>query len=180
MPDEFRYKGERYSLVGIKGAGLFTPADFEMKPYSTCTACWRGFVMKYDCVDSKLILDEMLINVRDPPSINGVKPKPGDDLFEFCYEKLNLKTKFTGTILLAKDFIRAMYIHMGFQRPMAYKTVIELRVENGDITIEKDLSEKMEEYRKKDLHKGVQPQSRSKEDVMKWIEQTFSLDYDLD
>lgn len=180
MPDEFCYKGERYSLVGIRGTGLFTPADFELNPYSTCSACWRGFVMKYDCVDGKLILNEMLINVKDPPSINSVEPKPGDDLFEFRYEKLNLKTKFTGTILLAKDFIRAMYVHMGFQRPMAFKTVIELRIEDGKIIVEKDLSEKMEEYRKKDLHKGAQPQSRSKEDVINWIEQTFSLDYDLD
>jgi hypothetical protein len=136
--------------------------------------------MKYDCIDGDLILNEMLINVKDPPSINGVEPKPGGDLFEFRYENLNLKTKFTGAILLAKDFIRAMYVHMGFQRPMAFKMVIELRIDNGNITVEKDLSEKMEEYRKTDLHKDAQPPSRSKVDIMKWIKKTFSLDYDLD
>jgi hypothetical protein len=82
-------------------------------------------------------------------------------------------------MLLAKDFIRSMYVHMGFQRPIAFRTVIEFHVKNGDITLQLDLSKKMEEYRKQDSTKGAQPGSNSSEDIENWIKQTFSLDYDF-
>ncbi|MHA2297930.1 MAG: hypothetical protein ACXAEU_04385 [Candidatus Hodarchaeales archaeon] len=180
IPDEYRYKGENYSLVGVKGTDLFTPADFGMTPYYNCTACWRGYVMQYDCIGDKLVLNGMRINVDDPPKINGIEPKSGDELFKYCYENLNHKTTFTGTILLAKDFIQEMYVHMGFQRPIAYRKVIELLVENGNITMEIDLSTKMKEYREKDPYKNAYPPSDSNEDIKEWIEQTFSLDYDED
>ncbi|MFX1374771.1 MAG: hypothetical protein ACFFA0_03060 [Promethearchaeota archaeon] len=178
IPDEFKLNGESFSLVGLKGKGLFNPGDFGITPYFTCTACWRGYVMKYHFTRDQLILDEMLVNVDNPPKINGVEPHQGDDLFKFHYKNLNLKTKFNGSVLLAKDFIQSMYVHMGFQRPMAFKTVVEIQVKNGNIISLKDLSKQMAEQRKKDVYKGAQPQSNSKEDIERWVERTFSLDYD--
>ena len=134
--------------------------------------------MKYLFTRKRLILDELLINVNDPPKINSVEPQQGNDLFKYHYKNLNLKTNFTGRVLLAKDFIESMYIHMGFQRPMAFKTVVEIEIKNGEIISLKDLSRQMEEQRKKDLYKGAYPQSNSKKDFEKWVKQTFSLDYD--
>jgi len=168
---------EKFSLVGLKGKGLFTPKDFGITPYFTCTACWRGYVMKYYFTDDQLILEGIKVNVNDPPKINGVEPKKGDNLFKYHYNNLNLKTYFTGSILLAKDFIQSMYIHMGFQRPMAFNIVLEIEVENGNIISVKDLSRLMKEQRKKNPYKGAQPQSNSQNDIEKWVKQTFSLDY---
>jgi hypothetical protein len=71
-----------------------------------------------------------------------------------------------------------MYVHMGFQRPMAFKIILEIELKNGEIVSLKDLSKQMEEYRKKDIDKEAQPQSNSKKDIMEWVKQTFSLDYD--
>ncbi|MFX0139011.1 MAG: hypothetical protein ACFFDN_35545 [Candidatus Hodarchaeota archaeon] len=179
IPDEFILNGESFSLVGLKGQGLFKPEDFGIIPYFTCTACWRGYVMRYIFTSSKLFLDGMRVNVEDPPKINGVKPEAGDSLFKYDYSNLNLKTKFTGTILLAKDFIESMYVHMGFQRPIAFKTVVEIKIARGDIISLKDLSKKIEEYRSQDPYKGAQPQTDSQKDIEKWVQKMFSLDYDL-
>jgi hypothetical protein len=181
IPDEFTYNGEKFSLVGLRGNGLPTPEDFGVHPYFRCTACWRGFVMKYQFTDNHLILDGMLVNVKKPPKINGVEPQnakeTGNSIFDYSYQNLNLKTEFTGSVLLAKDFIQQMYIHMGFQRPMAFRTVVEFQVENGDITEIRDLSKKMEKEREKNIYKGAQPRSDSNEDIENWIKKTFSLDY---
>ncbi len=177
IPDEFRYNGDIYSLVGIDGEGLFTPLDFGMNPYSTCTACWRGYVMKYDCVDNQLLLVGMDVNSNESPDINGVPPIKGANYFAYGYVDLGLKTHFSGSLLLARDFIQEMYVHMGFQRPMAYKEVLEITIKSGDIVEVRDLSEEMEQRRKMDSSKGAQPKSRSEPDVKQWIEDTFSLDY---
>jgi len=179
IPDEFILDGEKFSLVGLKGQGLTKTEDLGISPYFTCTACWRGYVMKYVFTNKCLIIDEMLVNVDDPPEINSIKPQQGNDLFKYHYKNLNLKTNFTGKILLAKDFIQSMYVHMGFQRPMAFKTVVEIELKHGEIINLKDLSKLMEEQRKNDLYKGAQPETNSKKDIEKWVKQTFSLDYDL-
>ncbi len=178
IPDEFILNGESFSLVGLKGKGLVEPEDLGISPYSSCTACWRGYVMKYNFTKNKLILDELQVNVDDPPKINGVEAQQESSLFKYHYKNLKLQTNFTGSILLAKDFIQSMYVHMGFQRPMAFKTVVEIDIKNGEIISLKDLSKKMENLRKKDLYKGAQPQSDSKRDIEEWVKQTFSLDYD--
>jgi len=179
MSDEFILNGETFSLVSLKGQGLFKPEDFGINSYSSCTACWRGYIMRYIITKDQLTLDRMQVNVDKPPKINGIKPQHGDRLFKYYYKNLKLKTTFTGKILLAKDFIQSMYVHMGFQRPMAFETVIEMHVENGEIILLKDLSKQMEEQRKKNLFKGAQPQSNSEKDIEKWVKQTFSLDYDF-
>jgi hypothetical protein len=181
IPDEFIINGEKFSLVGLRGDNLPAPENFGVRSYSRCTACWRGYVMKFKFTNDLLILDGMLVNVKKPPKINGVAPQSaketGNSIFDYCYQNLNLKTEFTGKVLLAKDFIQQMYVHMGFQRPMAFTTVVEIEVENGNITDIRDLSRKMEEERTKDRYNGAQPRSNSNKDIEDWIKNTFSLDY---
>ncbi len=176
IPDEFRYDGMVYSLIGIDGEGLYTPQDFGLEPYSTCTACWRGFMMMYDCRDNQLLLVGMEVNSKITPDINGVRPVKGSQFFSTSYMDLNLKTQFTGNLLLGRDFINEMYVHMGFQRPMAYREVIEIHVKEGDITQVRDLSEEMERQRNEDPDRGARPES----DVRDWIDDRFSLDYKSD
>ncbi|TFG30138.1 MAG: hypothetical protein EU532_01500 [Promethearchaeota archaeon] len=181
IPDEFIYNNESFSLVGLKGEGLYCPENFGIEPYSRCTSCWRGHVMRYIFANEELILNSMFVNAKNPPKVNCIEPRAfkneDNPIFDYYYENLNLKSEFTGKILLAKDFIDSMYVHMGFQRPMAYKTVIEIRVENGTIISTSDLSKKMEEYRNVDISKDAQPLSNSHDEIEKWIKKTFSLDY---
>ncbi|MGY5877208.1 MAG: hypothetical protein RTU30_15760 [Candidatus Thorarchaeota archaeon] len=139
--------------------------------------------MKYDCVDNELILWGMDVNVQDAPKVNGIEPfQPSEDypgrFFKFIYENIGLKTKFTGKIMLAKDFIREMYVHMGFQRAMAYRTVIEIEVKNGSIVSIEDLSEYMAQQRKRDPNEGAEPRSPARPDVEDWVADTFSQEYE--
>jgi hypothetical protein len=181
IPDEFRYMGELYSLVGLKGSALFTPQDFGITPHMASTACYRGYVMRYDCVNGQLILDSMSVRTEKAPPVNDIKPIEEEGFFfSHRYEALGLKTRFTGSMLLAKDFIEEMYVHMGFQRPMAFRTVLEMQIQDGDILATNDLSEKMEELRNRDPTKEAQPDSRDHDDVMSWIENAFSLDYEIE
>ena len=67
----------------------------------------------------------MHARTEDKITVNGVTPTElgeGDQMafFNTFYEYLGLKTKFTGWLLLAKDFISEMYVHMGFQNPEAF------------------------------------------------------------
>ncbi|MFW9876115.1 MAG: hypothetical protein ACFFG0_23680 [Candidatus Thorarchaeota archaeon] len=179
IPDEFVLNNEKFSLIGLNGQGLFKPEDFGIIPYFTCTACWRGYVMRYVFTEDELILDGMSVNVDNPPKINGVEPEKEGNLFKYYYKNLNLKTKFTGKVLLAKDFIQSMYVHMGFQRPIAFETVVEIDIKSGEIISLRDLSKKVEELRDRNPNKGAQPSSNSHKDTEKWVKDKFSLDYEF-
>ena len=176
MPDICHYKGKKYSIVGIKGI-LPTPLDFGMEPYSTCTACWRGFVMEYDCVNSELLLQRMKVNTKEPQTINDIEPTTSENFFDFQFENLGLKVDFTGKLLIASDFIQSMYVHMGFQSPESFKKVIELHIDNGNLTKTVDLSSTMKKIRTRDPLKDAFPLSNSEDEVRDWIEDRFSLDY---
>jgi len=186
IPDQYRYEGEVYYLVGLDGEPIYKPSDFGITTKMASTACWRGYQMFYDCKDGALILDEMHARTKDKIPVNGVTPSEsvdGDHLsfFNTFYENLGLKTNFTGSLLLAKDFITEMYVHMGFPSPDAFRTVLEIHVKDGNIIEVKDLSEMMEERRKSGgLIKPSQPESIDTPDIEDWVKDRFSLDYKSD
>ena len=181
VPDTIIYNESSYSIVGLKGEGLPSPYDFNLKPASPNTANWRGFVMTYIIVGEHLQLLEMKVTVEDtkekPPKINDVKPKlMKEGLIHLTYKNLKLKTSFTGNILIAKDFIDSMYVHMGFQSPLSFEKVIELEFEDGNLLNVRDLTKKMKEWRDKDISDG---KLKPTYDPQAWIARTFSLDYDF-
>ena len=181
VPDKLICRKNLYSIVGLRGEGLPSPFDFGLKPVSPHTANWRGFIMTYIVVEKHLNVHEMKVTLKDlkskPPLINEVKPKlEKKGLIHLTYSSLKLKTQLTGKILIAKDFIDSMYVHMGFQSPISFETVIELEFREGDLLSVTDLSEKMKEYRKRDISDGKISRSH---DPISWIARTFSLDYDF-
>lgn len=184
ISDQFKYEGELYELVGIDGESLYSAEDFGITTQMASTACWRGYQMFYDCVNGELILDSLQVRTKDKISINGVDPKETVDedgnawgFFNIIYENLSLKTKFTGSILLANDFIREMYVHMGFQTPESFKKVIEIEVKDGDIIKVTDISVKMEKRREHGREKPSRPPTIEDKDIEDWIKDRFSQDY---
>ncbi len=176
--DEVIFEGETYSLVGISGTDLPTPADFGMETFSSCTACWRGFLMRYRVSEGQLFLHSMSLNTRKPVAVNGVLPpdeSPG--LFTHVYENIDLRTDFTGSIMIAKDFISDMYVHMGFQGAESYRTVIEFEIEDGRILKTTDISDVMEERRLSGRGRLLAPSDQSDESISSWIEDRFSQEY---
>jgi len=181
IPDKLILKKNLYSIVGLKGVGLPSPFDFDLKPVSPHTANWRGFIMTFIIVEEHLNLHEMKVTVKEIkgnlPLINDVKPKiEKKGLIHLTYEKLKLRTHFTGKMLAAKDFIHSKYVHMGFQSPLSFETVLELEFKEGALLKVGDLSSKMKIWRETEISDGKQ---KSYHDIQAWIARTFSLDYDF-
>lgn len=181
IPDKLIYNKSSYSIVGLKGEGLPSPFDFGLEPISPHTGNWRGFIMTYILAENRLIVQEMNVTIKDmkekPPLINGVTPETKKEgSLHLSYKSLKLKTQFTGNILIAKDFIDSMYVHMGFQSPISFETVIELKISDGTLINVTDFSEIMKDYRKLNISDGKLERT---ENLHGWIDRTFSLDYDF-
>ena len=107
--------------------------------------------------------------------INGIFPTI--EQYGATYEDINLRVFFTGQIRLVKDFIWELYVHMGFQKPSAFKTVLDLTFDNGRMMEIEDRSKEVFEIRggfKRDYET-----SRGIIRVFKRIKEAFSLDMEL-
>ena len=147
----FRHNGQEYSIVS-HGSGLFKPVDYQLSPIPASTACWLGFLALYAVMDANLVLDTLWVNLREPtgPVINGITPSARAKrytIFNNVYENLNLPMVYTGGITIATDFIRELYVHMGFHPAWKYNIVVELKFENGKLISESDISEAMAQLR---------------------------------
>jgi len=165
-PDRFFYKDQKYELVSIKGKGLLIPSDFGIETHMSATSCRRGYIMRYKIVENQLILDGFWFNseTEDLPEIDGNKPvklseevaEEGDyfhDMFRFEYRDLNKNLQFKGSITLAKDLIGSEYVHMGFPKPTAYKTILKFEFKDGLIVNIEDQSKENKKFRKKEKKK---------------------------
>ena len=145
--DRFLFRGEEYRLVGGEGGPLISPQDFGMEPGFIHTACWRGFYSAYEIKDDQIFLVEMTMREKKGNyiAINNKMPEVTGD--QALYEDIYLPVQFTGKLLLAKDFIQELYLHMGYQEPTSFKTVLELTFKDGGLTDIKDRSKEMEQER---------------------------------
>ena len=195
--DTFRYQGKTLNLAGISGAGLFAPADHGLDPTSWSSACWRGYRAHYVVTNDKLSLSALDVSLTNPkearestairvpaPLINGISASaPPDGIrisFEYEYKDLDLLVPYSGGLLLATDFIKELYVHMGFHPAWKYRQVFELIFESGVLEEERDVSEKLSAIRQKML--ALPPEgdgSSPPPGSMAWIEKCFSQDYDF-
>jgi hypothetical protein len=178
IPDTFLYHGEEYELVALDGEGLIIPQDYGMKPDELHTACYRGFYSIYEITNDGLFLTEMVIGEVEEgyKSIQGIMPTlPSKDSYDYpTYKGLRLLTPFTGRIRLGKDFIKDLYIHMGYQKASAYETLLEFTFEAGKLVSTQDKSAENAKNRgafKKRFETGNLVQS---------INESFSLDIDIE
>ena len=125
------FREEEYSLIGMTEGSLADPREYGMGPEMMHTACYRGFYATYELTDEALFLREMTINDKNGnyPPIGGVEP--ARTRHEATYTGLKEIIDFAGKIRLAKDFIEELYIHMGFQKPTAFRTVLDITLKNG-------------------------------------------------
>ncbi len=174
IPDTFLFKNDQYSLIGISGTHLASPEKFGMEPEMIHTACYRGFFATYELTEEALYLRELTLREknRNYLPIEGIEPVKED--CQATYHGLSVLVPFTGKIRLAKDFIDELYIHMGYQKPTAFKTVLDITLKDGRVVEIKDRSQEMEQKRgsfKKRYASGI---------TTKAIEEAFSLDMDLE
>jgi len=183
-------RGGEYSIAGENGTGLFEPAAFGFKPESRITSCWKGYVCAYALRGDQLVLDGLLINhgewrgrqyVAAPPIVfNGRQPAPCEkyDPFDHQYSNVDLAVPFTGGLLLGADFIRELYVHMGFHPAWKYRKVRELLFADGKLQSQRDVSTQLAEIRTRFRNRSMSPADKSDGEVEAWIASTFSLSYE--
>lgn len=174
--DKIIYKGEDYVLLGIVGEELPKPQDFGIVPHGIKTSCYRGFFSTFEIAEDGIYLKEMTVygtSVSYKP-INGVLPKV-DDLNKAVYKGINLPVRFTGMIRLGMGFLMDYYVPMGFQKPSAFKTVIDLKFANGLVVETKDRSDEVEAIRER-FKKRYESGGIFR--LWKFIKEAFSQDMD--
>jgi hypothetical protein len=176
IPDAVVYRQESFSLIGLKGTGLITPEQFGIRPAMLHTGCYRGFYNLYELIDDQLYLTRMTVRSADGtyPDIEGTKPVPVEIGSAQSYAGLRIAVPFTGKMRLGKDFMQEFYVHMGFQKPSAFKTVLDLTLDWGRLLKAEDLSTYFAEMR------GAFKERYERTVFTHGIEDAFSLDMDIE
>ena len=186
--DPVTYRGEQYALTGNSGKGLFDPTAHGMKPVGRFSACWRGFICDYRIDRQALSLHTLRINLDGQASVLfGIKPEPDEEihldeialrLFDVIYRRMNYKVPYTGGLLLARDFIEELYVHMGFHAAWKYREVHELIFDNGDLLEESDRSKEIADFREAMINRPLEPGfGASQSEIENWIKQCFTQEY---
>jgi len=174
IPDTFLFQGDQYDLIGISGGELASPEQFGMEPEMLDTSCYRGFYATYELTKAGLYLRELTLGEKNEQylPIGETQPELGNG--KATYRDLSELIPFTGQIRLAKDFIEGFYIHMGYQKPTAFKTVLDITLNNGQVMEIKDRSQEMEKKR------GGFKERYESESLVQAIDDAFSLDMELE
>ncbi|MDR2240046.1 MAG: hypothetical protein LBE33_06335 [Zoogloeaceae bacterium] len=178
IDDFFRYRKRKYAVAGISEGELFDPAWLGLSPVGSCSACWRGYQAVFAISGSRLMLDTLDVELREPdqgPPINGVQPDGSCRAwFNNHYKRLNYPLQYTGGLLLAAGFIRDLYEHMGFHPAWKYEKVVELVFDDGILIDESDRSEQIAAIRQK----GTTSEPMSDENgIVAFIERAFDRSY---
>ncbi len=193
--DIYKYQKKECTIVALSDANPFDPKDFGLEPHAISSACWRGYWCEYAIENDKLLLKNLYLYNEDDnyPQFNGVEVSPPEFEEYKCnggkkvtmeanfghrvYREVNMPISYTGKILLGDGFIQEYYIHMGFQRGWAYKKLIELVFEEGILLECNDLSHIAKAQREAMKQGSVNPRRPSGDNIPKFVEDSFSLDY---
>ncbi len=174
ITDKFIFNGDKYSLIGMRGGDLASPEQFGMEPEMLSTACYRGFYATYEIKERTLFLRELTLREKNGNylPIRGIEPELEE--YQATYHDLKVMIPYTGKLRLAKDFIRELYIHMGFQKATAFKTVLDITLKDGRVIEIKDRSREIEQKR------GAFKKHYESGNPFETIEEAFSLDMDFE
>lgn len=187
IPDTFRYRNQKYDIIAMIDSIGFNPRSYGLQPHSSSTACWRGYWCEYAIENGKLILERLYMYNEDNyyPDLNGVSVLPREDehgrpLGRFGHRIYvpHMEIYYTGKLILGNDFLPEFYIHMGFQRPWAFKELLEFDFVNGQLEKVIDHSDKAEFVRKKILDNPEEYDELLYSSMFGFVEDDFSLDED--
>lgn len=202
IPDTVIYESRAFSIAGVNGNGLFTPAEIGLSVQMCSTACYRGHYCQYTVLDKSLYLTKLTVGLTtadstiaekgEGPLVFGRKPKrerfeceyhdgsKGSYWGDWFYEDFQHPVAYSGGLLIGSEFIREMYVHMGFHPAYKFRTVFELVFESGSLVNASNRSKEMQEFREMIANRPLSPADPKDEQAVKsWIERAFSLDYRL-
>ena len=157
------YNGDEYELLGDSTRELPMLKRYGFEPSAWMTACWRGYIAKYEIVDNSLYLTHLIIQDRNKlyPEISGVEPEVGSEIIPE-YSGIRESIPITGSIVIGRD--EAYTVLFDFRAVHNYSVVFKLQLRDGMIYSIVDLSEesavlrseinelKDERFKQLDLH----------------------------
>lgn len=185
VQDSLSYGGEKHALVAASHGEPFSPTAAGYRPVMASTACYRGYVCGYEVKDEQLRLCELWVNHQpgeapvsrrlQPPDLNGVVGVWDENSFfgNWHFSNVALPLTYTGGLLIARDFIRELYVHLGFHPAWKYHHVHELVFEHGRLVESRDTSLDVARLRTKIQEEPVPPRQR----IDGWITECFKCDY---
>lgn len=189
VQDSLHYLGEQHVLAAFSDGEPFSPLDAGYRPVTASTACWRGYVCGYEVEDGQLRLRELWVNhqpdespvtrPQQPPDLNGVAAVRDEDSLvgEWHFRDVGLPLAYTGGLVIGREFIRELYVHMGFHPAWKYRHVHELVFERGRLIQAHDASPRMAQLRTQ-MPDGLKPGPQAtREQAAGWIADCFSRDY---
>jgi hypothetical protein len=185
ISDTVIFQRQNFAIAGINGSGLFDPNMHGIIPVTISTACWRGYYCSYEIADEKLYLRCLHIGLNTGEVKQDTGPKLFGKVSEysktehcFVYDELNEQIPFTGGLLIGRDFIREMYVHMGYHPAYKFRVVYELIFDKGKMIEEANRSEQMAQYRERISGQPLKPTDLNNQDEIEdWINDCFNLDY---
>lgn len=194
--DIYKRNDEKYSIAALSAPLPFEPQNYGLEPQPSSTACYRGYWCEYDITDDGLFLENLYLFNREGnypeflgKSIAPLEYQECDDYRERkkrkktprhmghrVYKNVHLMIPYTGKVLLGKDFLGEYYIHMGYQRPFAYKTLVEFIFEDGIPLDVIDHSIAAENLRNS-INLKDPAWKLGGGDISQFVEDSFSLDY---
>jgi hypothetical protein len=182
-----------FSIRLTAGNGLFKPENYGMKPGTTCTASYRGFMSVYAIEGKRLVLQNLRISFikmvysksgvrfveHEAPLLNGVIPDPTPEnfIFKYAYPNVNLPIGFTGGFLVTAQPIQGPFYPD--VDTWDFEKVIELIFSEGILIEKRDVSDCMASIREMVMKKNaLEPNSYVLPNEAKiLIKSTFKLDY---
>ena len=177
--DTILYNEESCWIIGASNGELFNPIWFGIVPEIISTACYRGYYATFEIKDSNLFLQEITLNGKDKnySLIFGTAPEIIEYNLE-VYHNLNWKCSFTGSIRIGSDFIPEFYIHMGFQKPTAFKKVLDIKILEGKILEVVDRSFEVQK-RQGEFYHRYKKLTKNLDFISKANHEAFLLDMEL-
>lgn len=182
--DMLLLEGTTYAIVALENTWPFRPSDYGLTPEPFASSCCRGYCATYAVHEQRLVLDALAIAGRESqaPTWRGTpcaKARFGAKCREWTVEDIELPIPYTGRLVLGASFLAEYYVHMGFQSPHAFNTVLELQFVHGVMGYQRDCSDRMVEARRR-LADRIRPLpllADEFEDVHPFVRKAFSLEY---
>ncbi len=137
------------------------------------TACYRGYVCKYEFTDDRLYLIEMEVRTADNqyPVIQGVSARVMyDDIAQ--YDGLRISCNLSGGVILVRDQLKRCVVVCN---PSCFRTVIEIVMSNGQVEALIDHSGAMHDIRRR---MDAITDSSDRWSIRKEIEWSFAPGYE--
>ena len=188
--DKFLFREEQYDVIRVGrdrsvpvihrmySYDVFPPKEFGLTPKQISTACWRGYYATYSAENDKLQLVNLTVNDESGsyPDINGVHAVITSSRPERFYSNIGVDLAFSGQLRLAKDFIKEMYIHMGYQTAHCFHIVYDLTFEKGVLVGVLDRSQEVENFRNNHSQSDMSELDTSEKRIVKAFSQGMDLD----